>query len=224
MVFNLLRKHVKAAMSKDSKDRVKEQETEQETIPEAEAPASEAGEKPVQEADADAFSELVKKLDEATAEVAEQKERYLRTVADLENYRKRSLREKEEARRQANFGLVEDLLPVLDNFKLGLKSAEQHEGGAVFAEGFRMILTQMESALKQNGLEEIKPEKAVFDPNFHEAVAHVPHDEIEDGHIVEVQRIGYKLHERLLRPAAVTISSGAPAQAEPAEAPETEEG
>jgi molecular chaperone GrpE len=220
MVFTFLRKHVKAAMSKDSKDQVEEQEP----VSEAEGPATESVESPLPAGNKDEFSELVKKLDEATAEVAEQKERYLRTVADLENYRKRSLREKEEARRQANFGLVEDLLPVLDNFKLGLKSAEQHEGGAVFAEGFRMILTQMESALKQNGLEEINPEKAVFDPNFHEAVAHIPHDEIDDGHIVDVQRIGYKLHERLLRPAAVIISSGAPAPAESAEAPEKEEG
>lgn len=169
---------------------------------------------------------LLKRLDEATAEVAEQKERYLRTVADLENYRKRALREKDEVRRQANCGIVEDLLPVLDNFRLGLKSAESHEGGAVFAEGFRMILGQMESALKQNGLEEINPVKGPFDPNFHEAVAHVPHDEIADGGIIEVHRIGYKLHERLLRPAAVLISSGPPKETENAGAdvtPEAEE-
>ena len=166
--------------------------------------------------------ELLKKLDEATAEATSQKERYLRTVADLENYRKRALREKEEARRQANCGLVEDLLPVLDNFRLGLKSAEMHEGGAAFAEGFRMILTQMESALKQNGLEEINPVEEAFDPNYHEAVAHVPHDTIGDGHIVEVHRIGYRLHERLLRPAAVVISNGAASDAEEAQSPETE--
>jgi len=156
------------------------------------------------------FSELLEKLDQATAEISAHRERYLRTVADLENYRKRALREKEEARRQANFGLVEDLLPVLDNFKLGLKSAETHEGGAAFAEGFRMILGQMENALKQNGLEEINPDNGPFDPNFHEAMAHVPHAEVTDGHIIEVHRIGYKLHERLLRPAAVIISSGPP--------------
>lgn len=160
------------------------------------------------------LGELLKKLDEATAEISEQKERYLRTVADLENYRKRALREKEEARRQAASGLMEDLLPVLDNFRLGLKSAESHEGGAVFAEGFRMILGQMESALRQNGLEEINPENGPFDPNFHEAVAHVPHDEVADGDIIEVHRIGYKIHERLLRPAAVLISSGPAFEAE----------
>lgn len=160
------------------------------------------------------LGEVLKKLDEATAEITVQKERYLRTVADLENYRKRAVREKEEARRQANCGLVEDLIPVLDNFKLGLKSAEQHEGGAVFAEGFRMVCKQLEDALKQNGLEEINPEKALFDPNFHEAVAHIPHENIEDGRIVEVHRIGYKLHERLIRPAAVVISSGPPESGE----------
>lgn len=158
--------------------------------------------------------ELLRKLDEATAEIQIQKERYLRTVADLENYRKRSLREKEEARRQANCNLLEDLLPVLDNFRLGLKSAEQHEGGAVFAEGFRMILTQMESALRSNGLEEIRPEGAAFDPNFHECVAHLPNGSVPEGHVIEVQRVGYRIQERLLRPAIVIVSSGAPAEPE----------
>ncbi len=153
---------------------------------------------------------LLKKLEEATSEINLQKERYLRTVADLENYRKRAVREKEEARKQANFGLLEDLLPVLDNFRLGLKSAEQHEGGKAFADGFRMILTQMESALKQNGLEEINPAEEIFDPNFHESVAHIPHESVEDGHVIEVHRIGYRVHERLLRPAAVVVSSGKP--------------
>ena len=183
----------------------------EEVADESQAPAGEENE----------LGGLLKKLDEATAEISEQKERYLRTVADLENYRKRALREKDEARRQANCGLMEDLLPVLDNFRLGLKSAESHEGGAVFAEGFRMILGQMESALRQNGLEEINPDNGPFDPNFHEAVAHVPHEEVADGEIIEVHRIGYKLHERLLRPAAVLISSG-PAEEKAANGETTE--
>jgi molecular chaperone GrpE len=159
---------------------------------------------------ADELGALLRKLDEATAEMNTHKERYLRTVADLENYRKRAVREKEEARKQANCSLLEDLLPVLDNFTLGLKSAEQHEGGQAFAEGFRMILTQMQSALKENGLEEINPVDGVFDPNFHESVAHVPHETVEEGHIIEVHRIGYRIFERLLRPAAVVVSSGKP--------------
>ena len=158
---------------------------------------------------AEELSALLQKLEEATAEITVQKERYLRTVADLENYRKRAVREKEEVRKQANCGLLEDLMPVVDNFQLGLKSAEQHEGGKVFAEGIRMILSQLEGALKLNGLEEINPEKGVFDPNFHESIAHLAHDTVEDGHIIEVNRVGYKIHDRLLRPAQVVVSSGA---------------
>ncbi len=125
--------------------------------------------------------------------------------------RRRALREKEEARRQAVFSLLEDLLPVLDNFKLGLKAAEQHEGGAAFIEGFRIILAQMEAVLRRNGLEEFHPLGDVFDPNFHESIAHLPHPDIPEGHIVEVHRTGYKHQERLLRPAAVVVSSGPPA-------------
>ncbi|MFO7723907.1 MAG: nucleotide exchange factor GrpE [Oceanipulchritudo sp.] len=210
-------------MSKDSKENEGAKPAEEEAEASAETPVEEAATADTPTTEENETGELLRKLDEATAEVTVQKERYLRTVADLENYRKRALREKEEARRQANCGLVEDLLPVLDNFRLGLKSAEMHEGGAAFAEGFRMILTQMETALKQNGLEEINPESGVFDPNYHEAVGHVPHDSIEDGHIVEVQRIGYRLHERLLRPAAVIISNGTRSKAQEAEGPETEE-
>ncbi|MEX0325729.1 MAG: nucleotide exchange factor GrpE [Puniceicoccaceae bacterium] len=161
---------------------------------------------------AEELSGLLQKLEEATGEINIQKERYLRTVADLENYRKRAVREKEEARKQAACSLLEDLLPILDHFQLGLKSAEEHEGGKAFAEGFRMILKQMEAALKQNGLEEINPQGEAFDPNFHESIAHLPHETVEDGHVIEVHRVGYRLNERLLRPAQVVVSSGAPAE------------
>ena len=180
-----------------------EGEAEQPTV-EAEAPSLSAEE----------LSALLQKLDEATAEITSHKERYLRTVADLENYRKRAVREKEEARKQATCGLLEDLLPILDHFQLGLKSAEEHEGGKAFADGFRMILKQMEAALKQNGLEEINPEEGLFDPNFHESIAHIPDASVADGHIIEVHRVGYRLNERLLRPAQVVVSSGAPASDE----------
>lgn len=205
-------------MNEESQNRPEEkpEETISDMEPEASSEASATDGIPTEE-----LSALLEKLDQTTAEVTAQKERYLRTVADLENYRKRALREKEEVRRQANFALVEDLLPVLDNFKLGLKSAQSHEGGAVFAEGFQMILTQMESALKQNGVQEINPEGEPFDPNFHEALAHISHETIADGHVIEVQRVGYTLHERLLRPAAVVISKG-PESAEQAEETEQE--
>jgi molecular chaperone GrpE len=196
----------------------KQEDNEQKAPEEQEVETGEASTEKVDQSAAaissDELSALLQKFEEATSEITAQKERYLRTVADLENYRKRAVREKEETRKQANCSILEDLLPILDHFYLGLKSAEEHEGGKAFAEGFRMILNQMEAALKQNGLEEIKPEKAMFDPNFHESIAHVPDESVEDGHITEVHRVGYKLHERLLRPAQVVVSSGPPAKEE----------
>lgn len=155
------------------------------------------------------LSALLSKVDELTEEVNVQRERYLRAVADLENFRKRALREKDEVRRAANIDLLQDLLPVLDNFSLGLAAARQHEGGGAFAEGFQMILLQLSSVLKDHGVEEIAPHGQAFDPNFHESVGLVPHPEIDDGKVAEVKRVGYKVRDRLLRPAVVLLSSGA---------------
>lgn len=207
---------------RDKKDDEPQEQAENETPREASAPTSgeegaePSAETPAEEQPADLSPEedLLRKLDEISAEANAHKERYLRTVADLENYRKRAVREKEEARKQAISSLMEDLLPVLDNFQLGLKSAEMHDGGSAFAEGFRMVLRQMESALTNNGLVPVDPEGETFDPNYHECVAHLPHGTVAEGHVMEVQRVGYRYQERLLRPAAVVVSSGPEKQAD----------
>lgn len=182
----------------------------------------EVGEGAAADADADATGSkagtegvdiggLLTQLEAMTAEAQQSKERYIRTVAELENYRKRAVREREDARRSANIGLVEGLVPVLDNFKLGLESAKQHEGGAVFAEGFSMILTQLEGVLRDNGVEAINPVGEAFDPNYHEAVGHVPSETVAAEHVVEVHRVGYQLSGRLIRAATVVVSSGSSA-------------
>jgi len=182
---------------------------------EGEAPAADTAEPAEEPSEAESpdISELMEKLDQVTAEANTMKERYLRTVADLENFRKRAIRDKEEARRGANVTLVEELLPVLDNFKLGLDSAARHDGGEAFAEGFKMILVQMETVLKQNGVEPIDPTGAPFDPNFHEAVGHADSETVDEGSVAEVHRIGYSLNGRLIRPATVVVSNG-PGKAE----------
>lgn len=218
-------------MSKDVKDEVNSTEpentaTDAAAMENTETPGAHAAEPgeaaeapaPSTEPEAD-LSTLLQKVDDLAAEANAHRDRYLRAVADLENYRKRAIREKEEARRSANHRLIEDLLPILDNFSLGLQSARQHEGGEVFAEGFQMILTQMRNMLKEHGIEELHPLEEPFDPNFHEAVGMLPHEEIAEGHIVEVHRVGYKIQDRLLRPAAVMLSSGpAPVEAGSSEA------
>lgn len=156
----------------------------------------------------DPVSELLKKLDEQSAEAKAAKERYLRTVADLENFRKRAIREKDDVRLSAKVGLVEDLLPVLDNFRLGLESAASHEGGEAFVEGFKMVLNQLEGVLETNGVESLVPAGELFDPNLHEAVSHAPSDSVAEGRVLDVHRAGYRMQGRLVRPATVVVSSG----------------
>ncbi len=135
-------------------------------------------------------------------------EKILRAAAEFENFRKRSLREKEELRKYAIFGLIEDLLPALDNLDLGLRAAETHPEAKPIADGFRMVGGQLVSILKNNGLETVEPEGEEFDPNFHESVGSQPSDEVEDHKILRVVRKGYILNGRILRAANVIVSTG----------------
>jgi molecular chaperone GrpE len=159
-------------------------------------------------------AKLFAQLDALTEEANSHRDRALRAVAELENYRKRALREKDDARKFANQVLMENFLPILDNFSLGLQAAEQHEAGKAFAEGFAMVLSQINSWLESSGVECLDPVGEEFDPNLHESVAHLTHAEVPDGHIIEVNRVGYRLHSRLLRPAVVVVSKGPTENAE----------
>ena len=153
--------------------------------------------------------DLMMKLNELQSEAEENKNLYLRAVADLENYRRRAVREKEETRRLATESLVEDLLPALDNLVLGLEAAEQHPEAKPVTEGFLMVMSQITSILQQHGMKEINPLNETFQPDHHECVAHEPCEKLEEGKIISVTRKGYLLHDRLVRPASVIVSSGA---------------
>lgn len=134
--------------------------------------------------------------------------RILRLQADFENFRKRTLREKDEIYRRANSDLMLELLPVLDHMDLALKAAGDHGADDAFAEGFRLVSEQFLSALAKFGLEPIDTDEKQFDPNVHEAVSHLPSDEVPDGFIIARTRGGYLLGSRLLRAAQVVVSSG----------------
>lgn len=135
-------------------------------------------------------------------------ERYLRAVADLENFRKRTAREKDELRQFAASGVIEDLIPVLDNLSLGLAAAKQQADGQSVVQGVSMVLEQFKGALARHGLKEINPAGAVFDPNQHECIAHQPSADVKEENVMQVVRPGYSLNGRLLRPASVIVSSG----------------
>jgi len=152
-------------------------------------------------------------LEKAQSEVAEMKARYLRAVADMENYRKRMAREKQDIIRSAAGGVIESLLPVLDNMKLGLQAAENHPEAKDVTIGFKMVDDQLKKSLSEQGLEELIPDGETFDPNLHECIAHQPSDEVEEDRVIQTVRAGYRLNDRLIRAANVIVSSG-PAQKE----------
>lgn len=146
-------------------------------------------------------------LNKALMEAAQWKEVALRSAAELDNYRKRMAREMQDAARYANAGLLEALLPVLDNFDYGLQAARaENEKSNIFI-GMSMVLKQMQDFLRDQGVEEIAPTGA-FDPNLHEAMSQQPSDSVAEGHIIYHTRRGYRLRDRLLRPASVVVSSG----------------
>ena len=148
-------------------------------------------------------------------EAAQNYDRYLRAVADLENFRKRTVREKDELRQFATARVLEDLLPVMDNLALGLSAARQPGANlTAVAGGVELVLTQLKSVLASHGLKEIDPLGQPFDANFHEALSAQPSTTVPEGSVVAVVRTGYVLGSRLLRPAAVIVSSGAGTKAE----------
>jgi molecular chaperone GrpE len=145
----------------------------------------------------------------AKKEAADNYARYLRAVADLENYRKRTVREKDELRQYAATRVLEDLLPVLDNLALGLAAAKQ-TGAEMkgLIGGVEMVMAQLKAALANHGLVEIDPAGQAFDPHQHQAISHQPSATIPAEHVLTVVRTGYALNGRLLRPASVIVSSG----------------
>jgi molecular chaperone GrpE len=132
----------------------------------------------------------------------------LRSQADFENYKKRAAREKEEAIKYANSALLERLIPIVDNFELGLEAARgDGEDSPVFS-GMNMVLKQLMDFLTEHGLQPIDATGQKFDPNLHEAIAHEASAEVPEGVVIRQTRRGYRMRDRLLRPSSVVVSSG----------------
>ena len=148
------------------------------------------------------------RLEEAYGKRDELQNKYLRTVAELDNLRKRAARDREEISTRIKANLIGDLLPTMDAFRLGMEDARKREEAKGVVDGFAMVLTQFESVLGENGLSLIDPCGDPFDPNLHEAVARENSEDVDEGLVLSTVRVGYKLGERLLRPAAVVISEG----------------
>lgn len=154
-------------------------------------------------------AKLADDLAKAQAELLKTKEAYLRSVAEFDNYRRRNNEEKPKLANYAKGDLAKDLFPVLDNFKLGLEAAEkQHPEAKSITEGFAMIAAQIQNALARHNIVEINPLGEPFDPNEQESLTSRPSDNVPEDHVLFVHRVGYKIGDRLLRPASVVISAG----------------
>ena len=139
-------------------------------------------------------------------EARENWDRFLRERADMENYRKRVGREKEELLSYGNKSLLEEILPVIDNLERALAHASEDGMGAVI-EGVRMTHSMLLATLKKFNVTPIEAVGATFDSAFHQAMAQVPTDQHEPNTIVEEYQKGYMLKERLLRPSMVTVAT-----------------
>lgn len=150
---------------------------------------------------------------------AELKDRLLRTLAEMENLRKRTAREVTDARVYGVTSLARDLLGVADNMRRALEAVTPAMRGSVepgvkaFIEGVELTERELEKALEKNGVQQFNPRGEKFDPNFHQAMFEVPNASVPAGSVVEVMQPGYKIGERVLRPALVGVSKGGQKQA-----------
>lgn len=152
-------------------------------------------------------AKLKEKIAELEAKLKEAEDKILRTHAEYDNYRKRSFRELTDARAYTKSDTLIPILNVFDHFKMAVDAAEQSDDMNVIREGMKMINTEFAKAMEDFGLKEINAMGEKFDANIHEAVAKEPSQEEEDT-IIKQWRCGYKLGDKLLRPATVVVSSG----------------
>jgi molecular chaperone GrpE len=147
-------------------------------------------------------------LGEAEREAAEQREAMLRLHAEMENLRKRLQRDLERSRKRALESIMNDLLPVRDSLEKGLQAAEEDASVESLREGKALIMRMLGKVLEDHGLEEIDPVGETFNPELHEAMSMIPSPQHAENEVIDVIQKGYRLHDRLIRPARVVVSSG----------------
>lgn len=167
--------------------------------------AEDARDEGVKAQDAD---ELKAKLDAALKESADHYERLLRVSAEFENFKKRSAREMAEYQKFANQSLVKDLLPIIDNLELALKSANKTANSAdeCLIDGVELTRKEILKVLENYSVQQIEALGKAFDPNFHEAVMREESDDYPENTVVNEMQKGYLMHDRLIRPSMVVVS------------------
>ncbi|MGD8542355.1 MAG: nucleotide exchange factor GrpE [Desulfobacteraceae bacterium] len=172
-----------------------------------------------QTSETDVIAELEKKLEAARQEAQANYDRLLRTTAEFENYKKRSARELQDFRKYANETLLKELLPVVDNLELAVKTArEDGNGQESLADGIDLTLKEILRVLNKFGVQAVEALNQPFDPVFHQAVVGEESDKHPKNTVIQELQKGYTLHDRLLRPSMVVVAKpraeGGPGQPE----------
>ena len=154
-----------------------------------------------------AIDGLENELAQVIAERDANFDKLLRTQADFENYRKRVNKDRDEDRKFAPYGLIRDLLPALDNLRRAVDAATAAGETGTIVQGVSMVLKQIDEVFERNGAKPIVSTGTAFDPNLHEAIAQVPSPAHEPMTVLQEAERGYTLHERVIRPSKVIVSS-----------------
>jgi molecular chaperone GrpE len=149
--------------------------------------------------------DLIVKLQEMEKKAAENYDKYVRAAAELDNYKKRAVREKAEAIKYGNENLLRDILPLVDNMDRAMEHACDSDDFNAFREGLKMLQQQLLSCLQKHGVEQIEAVGKDFDPHVHEAMLQVESKEHEESKVVGEFERGYLLNGRLLRPSKVSV-------------------
>jgi molecular chaperone GrpE len=152
--------------------------------------------------------ELLKKLKDTEEEVQRNYDLYMRTYAEMENVKKRGIKEKEELSKYANESLIKEILPVIDSLQKAISHAQDDKSPSGLVEGLELTLGGLIAALEKAGLKEVEAEGRPFDPNFHEAISQQKDDKVAPGLVINEFQKGYLLNGRLIRPARVVVSQG----------------
>lgn len=186
-----------------------ENEKAEDLTQEPEKKAKETGpEKVVKKAEEMTKQELLKKLTDTREEAEKNYDLYMRTYAEMENIKKRGIKEREELAKYANESIIKEILPVIDNLDKAISHAQNDENSSALVEGLELTRDGLMKALEKAGLKEVEALGKPFDPNFHESVSQQIDDTVAPGHVIMELQKGYLLNGRLMRPSMVVISQG----------------
>lgn len=198
--------NLEEAVAEESEAEAKEAEDAQETET-AEAAETEAEDAQESEEDSKKKKRKEKKKDKKDAQIEELTDRVKRQMAEFDNFRKRTEKEKSQMFETGAKSIIEKILPVVDNFERGLAAIPEDEKGSAFAEGMEKIYKQMMTTLEEIGVTVIEAAGAEFDPNLHNAVMHVEDEELGENIVAEEFQKGYKYHDSVVRHSMVKVAN-----------------